>query len=127
MGWTAMAVIYYGINFAIEEFELIPDDYYSSIAVIALAEIPAYLVNAFLMDIVGRKPIILSSMVMAAISCLVTLGIQINDLTFKIFLLLLKSSVAGAFTLIRIYTIELYPRILKGKAFGLCKALSSFA
>ena len=27
----------------------------------------------------------------------------------------------------RIYTIELYPRILKGKAFGLCKALSSFA
>ena len=27
----------------------------------------------------------------------------------------------------RIYTIELYPRILIDKAFGLCKALASFA
>ena len=27
----------------------------------------------------------------------------------------------------RIYTIEFYPRTLKGKAFGLCKAISSFA
>ena len=106
-----------GINMAIEEFHLIEHDFYSSIALIALAEIPAYLgnnsqfsnldlkslfsVNAFLMDIVGRKPIILTSMLVAAISCIATLAIPKNDWTFKISLLLLKSSVAGAFTLIR--------------------------
>ena len=102
---------------AIEEFHLVKGDFYGSIALIALAEIPAYLgnngqftnlnlkrlfaVNAFLMDIVGRKPIILTSMVVAAISCCVTLAKDKNDWTFKIFLLLLKSSVAGAFTLVR--------------------------
>ena len=31
------------------------------------------------------------------------------------------------FLIFRIYTIELYPRVLKEKAFGLCKALASLA
>ena len=135
VAWMSMGIIYYGdssplifisplesvfisgINMAIEEFKLIEHDFYSSVALIALAEIPAYLgnnsqfsnldlkslfsVNAFLMDIVGRKPIILTSMLVAAISCIATLAIPKNDWTFKISLLLLKSSVAGAFTLIR--------------------------
>ena len=88
--------------------------------------------NAFLMDIIGRKPIILLSMLVAAIASLVLIfhGIpqhNANDWVFIGGLLFMKSTVAGVFTLIRIYTIELYPRVLKGKAFGLCKALASFA
>ena len=115
----------------------------SSIALVALAEIPAYLgndtqctkldlksffasVNAFLMDIIGRKPIILLSMLVAAIASLVVI-LPTPNWVFIGGLLIMKSTVAGVFTLIRIYTIELYPRVLKGKAFGLCKALASFA
>ena len=120
-----------------------PDDMLSSIALVAFAEIPAYLgndthftkldlksfftsVNAFLMDIIGRKPIILLSMLVAAIASLVLI-LPTPNWVFIGGLLIMKSTVAGVFTLIRIYTIELYPRVLKGKAFGLCKALASFA
>ena len=81
-------------------------------------EIPAYLgndnnltnlldlknlfsVNAFLMDIIGRKPIILLSMLVAAIACIVPLSLNKNDEFFIAGLLILKSAVAGVFTLIR--------------------------
>ena len=57
-------------------------------------------VNAFLMDIIGRKPIILLSMLVAAIACIVPLA-TIDDWTFMVGLLVLKSTVAGVFTLIR--------------------------
>ena len=58
-------------------------------------------VNAFLMDIIGRKPIILLSMLVAAVACLVSLIRHINDWVFIGSLLVLKSTVAGVFTLIR--------------------------
>ena len=106
-----------GINFSIEEFELVENDILLSIALVALVEIPAYIgiitqillslisslfsVNAFLMDIIGRKPIILLSMLVAAIACIVQLGLQENDLVFTSILLVMKATVAGVFTLIR--------------------------
>ena len=63
VAWMSMGIIYYGdssplifisplesvfisgINMAIEEFKLIEHDFYSSVALIALAEIPVYLGN----------------------------------------------------------------------------------
>ena len=53
------------------------------------------------MDIIGRKPIILLSMLVAAIACIVQLGLQENDLVFTSILLVMKATVAGVFTLIR--------------------------
>ena len=88
-----------------------------SIALIALVEIPAYLrndniftnhdhkglfsVNAFSVDIIGRKPIILLSLVVASIVCVIPLSLQENNYWVWGCLLILKSTVAGVFTLIR--------------------------
>ena len=97
--------------------DLVPDDVLA-IALVALVEIPAYLgikitnlniqiiflfsVNAFLMDIVGRKPIILIfTLVVPAIGCIFTLAAKKNETLFTVCLLIMKSAVAGAFTLIR--------------------------
>ena len=120
--WTSLATIYYGINFGVEAFMDIEEDQfnlfiYDSIVLIALIEIPAYLgitsnstnlhlnslfsANAFLMDVVGRKPVILFHVIMAALSCIVLLAIQRNALPFLLFTLLLKSAVSGALTMIR--------------------------
>ena len=96
---------------------MIHDQFLLSIALVALVEIPAYLgidtnstkldlkslfsVNAFLMDIIGRKPIILLSMLVAAICCIIPLARDKNDAVFLVGLLTMKSTVAGVFTLIR--------------------------
>ena len=53
------------------------------------------------MDIVGRKPIILFHAIVAAVSCIVLLGIRRNYLPFLLSTLLLKSAVSGALTMIR--------------------------
>ena len=54
------------------------------------------------MDIVGRKPIILIfTLVVPAIGCIFTLAATKNETFFKVCLLIMKSAVAGAFTLIR--------------------------
>ena len=53
------------------------------------------------MDIVGRKPLILFNMFLAAVSCVVTLLLEKDNQIFKVSILLLKASVAGAYTLIR--------------------------
>ena len=54
------------------------------------------------MDAVGRKPILLFCMMIAAISCAVTTAASGEDnWTFSICLLITKSTVAGAYTLIR--------------------------
>ena len=111
-----------GINFGVEAFmdldeEKLHLDSIKSIAVITLIEIPAYLgndsnvanlyltwlfsANAFLMDIFGRKPIILFHAIVAAVSCIVLLGIRRNYLPFLLSTLLLKSAVSGALTMIR--------------------------
>ena len=92
---------------------------YNTIGLIALIEIPAYLgnnsnfnnldhhiffsANAFLMDIVGRKPMILFHVIMGAVSCIAVLIPMQGKyaLAFILFTLLLKSSVSGALTMIR--------------------------
>ena len=53
------------------------------------------------MDIVGRKPIILTLTLVPAIGCIFTLAVKRNETPFKDCLLIMKSAVAGAFTLIR--------------------------
>ena len=53
------------------------------------------------MDIIGRKPIILLSMLVAAICCIIPLARDKNDAVFLVGLLTMKSTVAGVFTLIR--------------------------
>ena len=108
--------IFSGINFSLEEFHLIPGSKLLPIALVALVEIPTYLgkmkfyidlnfkqfftVNAFLVDIVGRKPMILFFTLVPAIGCIVTL-INKHNTVSKTLLLIIKAAVAGSFTLIR--------------------------
>ena len=97
-----------------------------------------------MIDSLGRKPVFLICMFVAAVSCITTI-FQVDFLAFKLSYLLTKCTVAGAFTLVRcksvlppqdvllltsivrVYTAELYPTALRYKAINTCKSVAAFA
>ena len=94
-----------------------------------------------MIDSVGRKPVLLFSMAVAACSCVATITQSDSAIPFKLCFLLTKCTVAGTFTLLRyftipvlillldlrVYTAEFYPTALRCKAVSLCKSVAAFA
>jgi hypothetical protein len=55
--WNVMNVIYYGTAFAADSLHLTTSHHWN-VAIVALSELPAYVLTALLMSSVGRKPLL---------------------------------------------------------------------
>ena len=121
--WTVVALIYYGTSFGVEELHLAPN-HYLGVCIVAAVEVPAYILTALAMDATGRKPLLILTLLITALSCLTAAVVPPGG--FRIFLILLaKFSIASTFTVSRIYTSELYPTHMRATALGTCKSVSA--
>ena len=123
MIWTVVSLIYYGTSFGIEELHLTKNPYLS-VGIVALVEIPSYILTALFMDATGRKPLLIFTLLVTGLSSMVTAIATPHSTLSTIMILLAKFGISSTFTVSRIYTSELYPTHMRATALGACKSIS---
>ncbi|XP_071806680.1 solute carrier family 22 member 15-like [Asterias amurensis] len=118
--WFTCSMVYYGLTMNASNQG---SNMYTSFALSGLAEIPAYLVCFYLLNRLGRRKLLVWSILTAGITCLalVTVPIHVETETLRTSLAFLgKMGVAAAFNIIYIYTSELLPTVLRNSGMGIC-------
>ncbi len=122
VAWSALNFSYYGLfiwlpqvlpevgNFQVENI-------YALLLLSALAQIPGYLVALWLVEAWGRKRTLASFLVLGGLSGLVFATTE-SYASFVGALLLVSFFNLGAWGAVYPYTVELFPTVLRGTAFG---------
>ncbi|KAI4388165.1 hypothetical protein MLD38_000520 [Melastoma candidum] len=112
------SVVYYGISLNVTNLKT---NLYLSVFLNAMAEVPAFLITALLLDKFGRKPLAVwtqwFSGLFCLMGCLVTVteawkGLRMACGVLGIF------GMAGTYNLLFIYTTELFPTVVRNVALG---------
>jgi len=120
--WPVITLVYYGLTFSSDKIHLTDNTYLSFIA-IALVELPSSFVLLLLMDIWGRKPLLVASLLLPG-ACCIAAGILEKGIAFTILVLFGKFCAAGAFTILHIATAELYPTAIRNSMLGVCSTIA---
>lgn len=112
------SVVYYGLSLNVVNLKT---NLYVTVVVNSLAEMPAYLLTALLLDRFGRKPLAIGTMLLSGVFC--TAGSLIPGAgTMR--LARMACGVVGIFgmaatyNLLFIYTAELFPTVVRNAALG---------
>ena len=88
----------------------------------AIVEVPSYFVAAYLIDYWGRKPLTAFSLILAGVTCIPA---GFTSGTGQLILVLIgKFGASAAFSLIYVYTAELFPTEVRSTALGLCSMMA---
>ncbi|XP_064411384.1 solute carrier family 22 member 7-like [Latimeria chalumnae] len=120
--WLGVALTYYGISFNIRDFGL---DMYLTQLVFGAIEFPAKLAIYFLLDRIGRRHCVGWMLILTGI----LLGVNIFvpnglDIVRSVFGILGKGFSEAAFFSIIIYTVELYPTVIRQNGIGYTAVLA---
>ena len=118
--WPITAMGYYGITLSMSD---IGNNAFTSNAMAALLEIPAYFILVALMDKTGRKPLLVFSLLLTSITCFGA-AFADNEALKTAFALLGKLFSASCFSLVYIVTAELYPTSVRTTAIGTCSLMA---
>ena len=118
--WPITAMGYYGITLSMSD---IGNNAFTSNAMAAILEIPAYFILVALMDKTGRKPLLVFSLLFTSLSCFGAAFADIEALKTT-FALLGKLFSASCFSLVYIVTAELYPTSVRTTAIGTCSLMA---
>ncbi|KAJ1272942.1 hypothetical protein BS78_06G241600 [Paspalum vaginatum] len=118
------AVVYYGLSLNVVNLKT---NLYVSVVANSLAEMPAYLLTALLLDRFGRKPLAIGTMLLSGVFC--TAGSLIAGEGVMRFVRMACGVVgifgmAATYNLLFIYTAELFPTVVRNAALG-CTAQAS--
>ncbi|XP_077967854.1 organic cation transporter protein-like isoform X2 [Styela clava] len=114
--WFVCSVVYYGVAFNTSNMGGNP---YINCFVAAAVEIPAYAMVIGLLKWRGRKPILISTLLVAGLSCSAVPYLkQINQDMAITFAMIGKLSVSGAFGIIFIVCSELFPTLMRSMGVG---------
>jgi len=128
--WFCIAYTYHGIFIWLptvlseQGFTLVRALWFTMM--ITSLQIPGYLSAAFLIDRVGRKPILVSYMVLAGIACYL-FGTSKADLPIILFGGAISFFNLGAWAVTYAYTPELYPTRIRGTGSGWAGAVGRIA
>ncbi|CAK9214013.1 unnamed protein product [Sphagnum troendelagicum] len=129
--WFNCAIVYYGINLNVVNIGF---DLYLSVFTNGLVEIPAYAITALLLQRLGRRKLLVASMLLPGVCCIMGSLLSSSNTLFSSssswtlnwvgFARLLCGvigifGIAGAYNLVYIYTLELFPTVVRNAALGL--------
>ncbi|XP_020592244.1 organic cation/carnitine transporter 4-like isoform X2 [Phalaenopsis equestris] len=113
------AVVYYGLTLNVVNLKT---NLYLSVTLNSVAEMPAYVITAVLLDRLGRKPLGIGTMLLSGVFCLI--GFFIGGAGMMMKTLRMVCGVIGIFgmaamyNLLFIYTAELFPTVVRNAALG---------
>jgi len=119
VNWIVVTLGYYGISMSSANLS---GDPYVSFILSAVVEIPAYIIAPIIMDIWGRKPYVAFSMILAGAAC-IPAGFTTGGAQTAL-VLIGKFGAAGAFGILYLYTVELYPTEIRSTGLGFCSMMA---
>lgn len=114
--WFANALAYYGLSLSTGKLNGNP---YLILFIMALVELPSYLALIFVLDLLGRRSITSTLMLIGGICCIVAAYIQQGTTIATSIVMLGKFMIAGSFAIIYNYSAELFPTVVRNSAMGL--------
>ncbi|XP_075677374.1 organic cation transporter protein-like [Dermatophagoides pteronyssinus] len=119
--WFTNALVYYGLSFLASD---INQNIYLSMVLLMIVEFPGVLVASYLGDFT-RKYVLMGIMITGGCSCIISSFLSAGNL--KMWLAILgKMSISGSFSLIYVYSAEIFPTILRITGLGMCSFCSRF-
>ncbi|XP_045066256.1 solute carrier family 22 member 13-like [Coregonus clupeaformis] len=115
--WFVTSLVYYGVSLNVGNFGL---DIYLTQLIFGLAELPARLGSLPLIEHFGRRICQATALFFGGTACLVLLAIP-DDLPVvtTVIAVLGKFALAASFTIVYVYTAELYPTVVRQNGVGL--------
>ncbi|KAM6977674.1 solute carrier family 22 member 13b [Aplochiton taeniatus] len=115
--WFVTSLVYYGVSLNVGNFGL---DVYLTQLIFGIAELPARLGSLPLIDHLGRRICQAVALFFGGTACLVILAIP-KDLpvVVTVIAVLGKFSLAASFTIVYVYTAEMYPTVVRQSGVGL--------
>ncbi|KAJ1531485.1 hypothetical protein ONE63_000160 [Megalurothrips usitatus] len=115
--WMANTFVYYGLS--LNSVAMAGNDYLNFILV-TLIELPALLVQLWLMNLFGRRSCLASTMIIASACCISFLAIPDAAPGQLAVFLVGKFSITISFAVIYVYTAELFPTNVRHSLLGYC-------
>jgi len=125
--WFSVTMCYYGLSFA--STSLSSGGPYVNFLLSVLIEIPGCIFSIFVIDCWGRKPVLSLCQVVSGLACICCSLLQGHSnpiaLGLQMFLSLLgKFGAAAAFSIVFLYTAELFPTPIRNQAVGACSLVA---
>ncbi|XP_069682785.1 organic cation transporter protein-like isoform X3 [Periplaneta americana] len=116
--WATITFVFFGLSLTSVS---VGGNKFTSFTLAALIELPAYAVFFFTMDRFGRKATLCVSLVVSGISC-ISFAFVPTDMEWMQMLLFLagKFSITISFTVVYVYTAEMFPTELRHSLLGVC-------
>lgn len=122
--WLTNTFVYYGLN--LNAVTLAGNKYFNFI-LSNVIEIPAHLLSLVLVNRLGRRWSMCGSLILAGLSCIATEFIPIHEDNIRLCLYLIgKFSISISFTIVYVYTTELFPTVLRNSLLGVCSMFGRF-
>lgn len=122
--WFANSIAYYGLSLSTGNMRGNP---FFMLFVMGLVEFPSYIALCFVLDILGRRSITSTLMLVGGVSCVIAAYLP-QGTTLAISVIMVgKLTIAGSFAVIYNYSAELFPTVVRNSAMGLgsmCARLS---
>jgi len=120
----ANSLVYYGLSLSAGKLYGNP---YLILFIMGLVEYPTYIALVFVLDILGRRSITSTLMLIGGICCIVAAFIEQGSTAATAIVMIGKLTIAGSFAVIYNYAAELFPTVVRNSAMGLgsmCARLS---
>ncbi|XP_018018816.1 solute carrier family 22 member 15-like [Hyalella azteca] len=114
--WFVNSAVYYGLTLAASD---IGSNVYVSTALSGLVEVPAVIVALPLIERIGRRATLVSSMVCGGVSCLLMLLCRAGSVPYMVLALLGKLCIAASFSIAYIHSGEIFPTCVRNTGLGI--------
>lgn len=114
--WFANALVYYGLSLSSGKLHGNP---FLILFIMGLVEFPSYIALVFTLDLLGRRSITSTLMVIGGVCCIVAAYIEQGSTLATSIVMLGKLTIAGSFAVIYNYSAELFPTVVRNSAMGL--------
>ena len=121
--WPVITLLYYGLSLSADKIHL-TDDVFLSYILVALIEIPAYVLLPFIIDVVGRKPLFFLAQFVPGVCCILAAYLIPGTAVFTVLVMGAKLGASAAFNITYMYTAQLFPTSIRNTAVGTCSMMA---
>lgn len=122
--WFANALAYYGLSLSAGNLQGNP---FLILFILAVVELPSYLAIIFTLDLLGRRSITSTLMLIGGVCCIAAAYIEQGSTLATGVVMVGKFMIAGSFAVVYNYSAELFPTVVRNSAMGLGSVAARFS